>query len=217
MRYSDNSGDENDSVDSDSGNDSDSPGFTAKKPKIKKKNVPGQKATRETTKQNKYNIWCSELQETSLTEELVNCDVRHDMLDRSRDVESYDYKLAYAMDDQHDVDSFSSKSRAFPQGTKRRYGDRGSVKLRLGKRQSNRNETECRGSPRAVLDLNVTLENTNEEVASDIANKLCEEKDDLICKCSNTVFPELGLSLLTLQCWPRYPVQTCAILYIWCI
>lgn len=182
MKYSDNSGDENDSVDSDSGNDSDSPGFSAKKPKIKKKNGPVEKKTQETTKQNKYNIWCSELQETSLTEDLVNCDVRQNTLDRSRDVESYDYKLAYSMDDQHDVGSFGNKSRAFPQGTKRRYGDRGSVKLRLGKRRSNSNESDYRGSPRAMFDLNVTLENTNEEVASDIANKLCEEKEDLILK-----------------------------------
>lgn len=201
MKYSDNSGDENDSVDSDSGNDSDSPGFSAKKPKIRKKNEPAEKRTHETTTQNKYNIWCSELQETSLTEELVNCDVRQNMLDRSRDVESYDYSLAYTMDDQHDVDSFGNKSREFPQGTKRRYGDRGSVKLRLGKRRSSSNERDCRGSPRTIFDLNVTVENTDEEVASDIANKLCEEKDDLICKCSNTVLPELSFSLLQGPCF----------------
>jgi phosphorylated adapter RNA export protein len=184
MKYSDNSGDENDSVDSDSGNDSDSPGFSAKKPKIKKKNEPAEKKGHETTKEHKYNIWCSELQETSLTEDLVNCDVRQRMLDRSRDVESYDYSLAYAMDDQHDVGSLDSKSGAFPQGTKRRYGDRGSVKLRLGNRRSNSNDSDCRGLPRTIFDLNVTMENTNEEVANDIANKLSEEKDDLICKCS---------------------------------
>jgi phosphorylated adapter RNA export protein len=179
MKYSDNSGDENDSVDSDSGNDSDSPGFRAKKPKLKKTNGPAA----DETKQHKYKIWCRDLQEASLTEDLVNCDVRQNVLDRSRDVESYDYNLAYAMEDQHDTGSFATKSRALPQGTKRRYGDRGSVKLRLGKRESNSNDSDCRGSPRAIFDLNVTLENSNEEVASDIANKLCEEKDDLICKC----------------------------------
>jgi phosphorylated adapter RNA export protein len=184
LKYSDNSGDENDSVDSDSGNDSDSPGFSAKKPKIKKTDEPAAENKGHETKQHKYNIWCSELQETSLTEDLVNCDVRQNMLDRSRDVESYDYNLAYAMEDQHDSGSFANKSGAFPQGTKRRYGDRGNVKLRLGRRGSNSNDSDCRGSPRAIFDLNVTLENTNEEVANDIANKLCEEKDDLICKCS---------------------------------
>lgn len=187
MRYSDNSGDENDSVDSDSGNDSDSPGFRAKKPKLKKKSGAAVR-TVHTGKQNKYNIWCSELQETSLTEELVNCDVRQKMLDRSRDVESYDYKLAYSMDDQQtSVDNFGSESRAFHQGMKRRYEDRGNVKLRLGKRQNDINESGCRGSPRTISDLNVTLENTNEEVADDIANKLCEEKDDLICEYYNTI------------------------------
>jgi phosphorylated adapter RNA export protein len=185
MKYSDNSGDENDSVDSDSdsGNDSDSPGFRAKKPKLKKKSGAAER-TVHTGKQNKYNIWCSELQETSLTEELVNCDVRQKKLDRSRDVESYDYKLAYSMDDQQEpnVDNFGSESRAFRQGMKRRYGDRGSVKLRLRKRENSSNESDCRGSPRTISDLNVTLENTDKEVADDIANKLCEEKDDLICK-----------------------------------
>lgn len=183
MKYSDNSGDENDSLDSESGNDSDSPLFRVKKPKLKKKSGAAERITH-TSKQSKYNIWCSELQETSLTEELVNCEVRQKMLDRSRDVESYDYKLAYSMDDQQEpsVDNFGSESRAFRRGFKRRYGDRGSVKLCLGKRQNSINESDCKGAPRTISDLNVTLENTNEEVANDIANKLCEEKDDLICK-----------------------------------
>jgi phosphorylated adapter RNA export protein len=184
MKYSDHSGDENDSVDSDSGDDSDSPGFRAKKPKLKKKCGAGEETTHPSSKQNKYNIWCSELQETSLTEELVNCDVRNKKFDRSRDVESYDYKLAYTVDDQqgNSVDSCGSKSSAFPQGVKRRYRDRGSATLRLGKRPSDGNESERRGSPRSLFELNVTVENTNEEVACDIANKLCEEKEDLICK-----------------------------------
>lgn len=184
MKYSDNSGDENDSVESDSGNDSDSPDLRAKKPKLKKKCEADEETTHPSSKQKKYNIWCSELQETSLTEELVNCDVRNKEFDRSRDVESYDYKLAYTMDDQqgNSVDSCGSKSEAISQGVKRRYRDRGKVKLRLGKRQSDSNESDSRGSPRNLIDLNVTVENTNEEVACDIANKLCEEKDDLICK-----------------------------------
>jgi phosphorylated adapter RNA export protein len=184
MKYSDNSGDENDSIDSDSGNDSDSPGFRAKKPKLKKKCGAVEDATHPTSKKNKYSIWCSELQEASLTEELVNCDVRNKKIDRSRDVESYDYKLAYTMDDQQgdSVDSCGSKSRTFPQGVKRRYRDRGRAKLCLGKHLSDSNDSDRRGSPRNLSDLNVTAENTNEEVASDIANKLCEEKDDLICK-----------------------------------
>jgi phosphorylated adapter RNA export protein len=184
MKYSDNSGDENDSVDSDSGNNSDSPDFRAKKPKLQKKCRGDEETTQPSSKQKKYNIWCSELQETSLTEELINCDVRNKEFDRSRDVESYDYKLAYTMEDEqrNSVDSFGNKSGAFSQGVKRRYGERGSAKLRLGKRLSDSNERDGRGSPRSLYDLNVTAENTNEEVSCDIANKLCEEKDDLICK-----------------------------------
>ncbi|KAJ4427152.1 hypothetical protein ANN_24768 [Periplaneta americana] len=140
MKYSDNSGEENDSVDSDSGNDSDTPNFRAKKPKLKKKCVPQR------------------------------------MLDTSRAVESYDYKLAYRMDDQQE-----SEVRESAHGVKRRYEERGNVKLRLGKRSSNTDQNDYKGSPRNIFDLHVTVDNTDEEVASDIANKLCEEKDDLIC------------------------------------
>ncbi|XP_069701874.1 phosphorylated adapter RNA export protein [Periplaneta americana] len=176
MKYSDNSGEENDSVDSDSGNDSDTPNFRAKKPKLKKKCVP-QVKIHNTNRNNKYNIWSSELQETSLTEELVYCDVKQRMLDTSRAVESYDYKLAYRMDDQQE-----SEVRESAHGVKRRYEERGNVKLRLGKRSSNTDQNDYKGSPRNIFDLHVTVDNTDEEVASDIANKLCEEKDDLILK-----------------------------------
>jgi phosphorylated adapter RNA export protein len=202
MKYSDDSADDNDSIDSDSGNDSDSPGFRVKKPKLKKKSGATEGTAHHTSRHSKYNIWCNELQETSLTEELVNCDVRQ-KIDRSRDVESYNYKLAYTMDNQqdHNVDGFGCESRAFPQGIKRRYGDRGSVKLRLGKKRSNSNESDCRGSPRTICDLYVTLENTNEEVATDIANKLCEEKDDLICKYYNTTDPDICFFLQLCHCW----------------
>jgi hypothetical protein len=57
------SGDENDSLDSESGNDSNSPLFRVKKPKLKKKSGAAERITH-TGKQSKYNIWCSELQET---------------------------------------------------------------------------------------------------------------------------------------------------------
>lgn len=197
MKYSDHSGDENDSVDSDSGNDSDSPGFRAKKPKLKKKSGVAEETTHPSSKQNKYNIWCSELQEASLTEDLGNCDVRNKKFDRSRDVESYDYKLAYTMEDQqgNSVDTCGSKPRAFPQGVKRRYRDRGRAELRLGKRPNDSNKSDCRGSPRTLFDLNVTVENTNEEVASDIANKLCEEKDDLILKVVEVLGKEKAIEI----------------------
>jgi len=35
---------------------------------------------------------------------------------------------------------------------------------------------------REVFDLSTDVNNTDEEIANDIANKLLEEKDDLICK-----------------------------------
>ncbi|PSN47385.1 hypothetical protein C0J52_11173 [Blattella germanica] len=188
LGYSDNSGDENDSLDSNSGNDSDSPAFRPVKPKLKKRCM-SDKSVHQTDKQKKYKVWCSDVQESALTEDLLNCDVQKN-IDRSRDVESYNYKLAYKMEEQQeheednekeqDVNTYKDVPRDPSRGLKRRYGERGNVKSRLGPRPTNGNETLVKGTPREIIGLSVTMENTNEEVASDIANKLCEEKDDLI-------------------------------------
>ena len=177
MGYSDNSADENDSLDSNSENDSDSSDFRPVRPKKKRMSV---KVVHETNRKNKYAVWCSELQEAALTEELVNCDVRQNAMDRSRSVESYDYSLAYKMKDQNSVSS-ESGPRESTRGLKRRFQDRGNVKLRLGPRRVSVN-SDVMAEPRILSGLHVTVENTNEEVASDIANKLCELKEDLICK-----------------------------------
>lgn len=41
-------------------------------------------------------------------------------------------------------------------------------------------DDDIKGSARKMLGLVTTVANTDEEVAKDIANKLCEEKDDLL-------------------------------------
>lgn len=41
-------------------------------------------------------------------------------------------------------------------------------------------DDDIKGSARKLLGLVTTVANTDEEVAKDIANKLCEEKDDLL-------------------------------------
>lgn len=138
---------------SDSGSDSDTP-VRKKKPKVKVKLRKPVKSL----KQNKYNIWSTHIQEDVLADTLNTCDVT--LKDRSRNVESYDYSL-------------SRKS------NKRTISDRNNSRIRLVN-NSKDEEGDVRGNPRFLLNLCVSIENTEEEIARDLANKLCEEKEDLI-------------------------------------
>lgn len=123
-----------------------------KKPnKLPKNHVP---------RKNKYDIWSSRAHEDLLTETIAGCSVTK--MDRRLGVESYNHK------------SHMNNKR---QGVKRRLGDK-NVNFHNRERDDS---NERKGEPRAILDLCTTLSNTNEEIAKDIANKLVEEKDDLIC------------------------------------
>lgn len=83
-----------------------------------------------------------------------------------------------------------------------------SVKSRLGgererkpsgSRSKNNDDDDCDESsnsnsnerfnqaPRFILDLTTTIESESDAVATDIANKLCEEKDDLLLRIVNTI------------------------------
>ncbi|XP_067004622.1 phosphorylated adapter RNA export protein [Anabrus simplex] len=206
MRYSDNSEDDNDSNNSDSDIDSDSPCFRPKRVKMKNK-VRYINHEQNSSQKKKYSVWCSDIQESELANELVNCDVRQKGLDRSRNVESYDYTLAYSLNEEgcegEDSDEETDKGHR-----KRRFHERGtnfkqdsnngelpriSVKQRLGRRQNDPNE--LRGHPRLIMDLRVTEENDVEDVAIDIANKLCEPKDDLILRVVQILGKEKAISL----------------------
>lgn len=90
------------------------------------------------------------------------CDVT--TKDRSRDVETYDYTLAR-------------------KNNKRTRDDRKNTQLRPVGRQKEKDES--RGAPRYLVDLVVTSENSDEDCAKDLANKLFEEKEDLIRKFLN--------------------------------
>lgn len=149
---------------SESDSDSDSKTSKAKKPKVQLK--PKLKASTN-AKQKKYDIWSTRVQEDVLAETLNSCDVT--FKDRSRDVESYDYTLSY------------SHTRIEKSNNKRSRDDRKNTNLSLVKRHSNEKE-EQKGSARSILDLAVTAENTVEEIGRDLANKLCEEKEDLLSK-----------------------------------
>lgn len=141
---------------SESDSDSDSNKKKSKKPKIKLKPKPVE------PKRKKYDIWSTRVQEDVLSETLNSCDVT--IKDRSRDVESYDYL------------SHLNINRT---NNKRTKDDSKNPKLRsVGRPKS---QERAKGNSRKILDLAVTDSNTPEEIAKDIANKLFEEKEDLIC------------------------------------
>ncbi|XP_013193540.1 phosphorylated adapter RNA export protein [Amyelois transitella] len=132
-------------------------------------------------KKNKYNVWCTALQEDLLTEDMVTCDVSK----KSRyGVESYDYTIKYRLDDDYiskKVFSNSSDDRE-RSSNKRTNEERSNVKLRLGKRINSHRHLEEKQKPRYLPDLSVTTEDSIDGVASDIAVKLDEEKKDLIAR-----------------------------------
>lgn len=138
---------------SDSGSDSDKE-VNRKRPKLKAR----LRKPARSLKQNKYNIWSTHIQEDVLADTLNTCDVS--LKDRSRNVESYDYDL-------------SRKS------NKRTNDDRSNSKIRLIN-NSKSEKNDVKGTPRILLSLAVTFDNTEEEIATDLANKLSEEKTDLI-------------------------------------
>lgn len=150
---------------SDSDSDSDCQIPQVKKPKIKLK--PRMRKM-QNPKRKKYDIWSTRVQEDVLAETLNSCDVTYK--DRSRDVESYDYTLGQKI-------YGGAENRA---SNKRSRADRHNPKLRLTKRSCSSERNDVNSAPRHILDLNVTCENTPEEIAMDMANKLYEEKEDLI-------------------------------------
>lgn len=152
---------------SDSDSDSDCIITQVKKPKTKVKKPKVQKI--QNPKRKKYDIWSTRVQEEVLAETLNSCDVTYK--DRSRDVESYDYTLGQKLYDG------TGESRA---NNKRSRADRNNPHIRLTKRSLSNDRNDVNGSPRLILDLTVTCENTSEEIAREIANKLYEEKEDLL-------------------------------------
>lgn len=153
---------------SDESSDSDSDDGFSKKPKrTKLKKLPPLKPV---AKVKKYDIWSKRAQEDSLTETLVSCDVSN--VDRSLGVEAYDYTRSNRYKDQ--------------QRNKRKHSDQKNVHLRLGKRESPQDDKK--GTPRVILDLTENVESSEEGLAKDIANKLMEEKDQLIRKYNKEKF-----------------------------
>ncbi|XP_044263188.1 phosphorylated adapter RNA export protein [Tribolium madens] len=154
---------------SDSDSDSDSTNRKSKKPKIKLK------PKLEQPKRKKYDIWSTRVQEDVLSETLNSCDVT--IKDRSRDVETYDYSLSH----------FNRTN------NKRTRDDRKNSNVRsVGRPKS---QDRAKGHSRNIIDLTVTASNTPEEIAKDIANKLFEEKEELILRVLNTLGIEKTFSI----------------------
>lgn len=97
-----------------------------------------------------------------------SCDVT--TKDKSRDVESYDYTLA-----PHYYEDPKERS------NKRTRDDRKRNVFFPRKREPS-SERIVKPVERIILDLNVDTTNNEEDITKDIANKLCEEREDLICK-----------------------------------
>lgn len=130
------------------------------------------------------------------------CGVDQDSGQYDRQCESYDYSLKYRLNGENSLkrrQSYSddsdkgfncSTSNAFESRNKRfranslSVKDRKNVRLRLGNRSEDTNEgtSDAMNMQRCILDLTVTGDSSDDEVAKDIANKLYEEKDELMSK-----------------------------------
>lgn len=189
MKYSDES-DETSLSESDSDSDSDSARNKTKRPKFKVKPTRPARENCRTKNDDKFKIWNMQVQEESITEDLVSCGVTRSIY-ADRSVESYDFTLGYSFKKRGELrqraNNSSDEEREVEERltNKRNFSDRRNVKLRLGKRRADNEEAaddDHKGSSRVMSDLSITPESSDAEVAADIAAKLFEKKDVLISK-----------------------------------
>lgn len=193
-----------DNYSSETSDDSDTGGAAGIKKTKKRKEikVKPMKPTRPVARvrPEKYNIWAQTLQE-DLTENMRGCEVRNNA--RDRDVESYDYNIKYRINGEMNPgkrrQSYSDDSDTYTKVEPKRFKGKGqhrvSAKLRLGKRQSTDSCDGINSVARHILDLAVTKDSSNEEVAQEMAMKLCEEKDDLLLQAINVVGKDVPMKL----------------------
>ncbi|XP_059059645.1 phosphorylated adapter RNA export protein [Achroia grisella] len=151
------------------------------RPKRLKMRPKRPQAQGQSDKKNKYNIWCTTLQEDILTEDMVSCGVTKK---NTYGVESYDYTIKYRLDDSYVSKKVfnNSNDNLERSSNKRSNTDRGNAKLRLGKRVNSNLAKDEKYKPRYLPDLLVTVEESIEVIANDIAEKLSEEKKDLVVR-----------------------------------
>lgn len=139
---------------------------------------------------NKYNVWSIGLQEEALSETLVKCDV--EKIDRSRNVESYDYQMKYRLDDDEDqireLEQEEKLRKEYSKNNKRRHGECGKQRhIRQNSRDRNKWPDQKYIIKRTISDLSVSDADAPEEVAKDICTKLSETKEELILRLVNTL------------------------------
>ncbi|XP_018335722.1 phosphorylated adapter RNA export protein [Agrilus planipennis] len=156
--------------------DSDTGQRKSKRPKLKPL-----RRREENKHKKKYDIWSSRAQEDLLSETLTSCDVSN--VDRSRTVETYDYTLGEKLYGRSDSERVSNK---------RTHNDRKNPNLKLykDKKNCNKDDKKIKGTSRTIFDLKCTSENTAEEIAKELANKLYEEKEDLLVKIVEVIGKE---------------------------
>jgi len=164
---------------SDSDSDSDSGPHRSKKPK---KIKPTPKPLRpQQNKAKKYDIWSTRAQEDVLAETMNSCDVT--IKDRSRDVESYDFSLARKY-----YEELEGR-----QSSKRTRDDRNNVNFKPRKRSQSKEKEK--GKSRLIPELRVDVNCSVEDIAKEVANKLCEEREDLILKVLDAMGKEKTIDI----------------------
>ncbi|KOC71176.1 Phosphorylated adapter RNA export protein [Habropoda laboriosa] len=194
MGYSDES---DDSADSESDSDSDSGRLKSKRPKLKLKR--SKNLSKNWGDQNdKYKIWCTQLQEDSLTEDLVLCGVTKKR-NQERSVESYNIPHHYSFNGRWNMEHHNNNSSEDEKDGERRltnkrtHSDRSNVKLRLGKKRNSMDIDNQKGIARKIADLSTTAESTDADVATDITSKLSEKKDLLIRRIVDIIGKEKAI------------------------
>lgn len=151
----------------------------------------------------KYDIWSSSLQEETLTENMRGIGVRHDIRS-DRNVENYDYTLKYRLNGENSLKRRLSTSTSdehsendFHQQAKRSRA--GGVKSRLGQRSHRPSESSSdynSNEPRHIVDLEEPIiGRPSHELASEMATKLYEEKDELLVRVVDVIGPEMAVEI----------------------
>ncbi|XP_075981228.1 phosphorylated adaptor for RNA export isoform X2 [Anticarsia gemmatalis] len=177
MQIQDEQSDEASAQESSGSESDDEPRRRAKRTKLRPKRPQSQS---QPDKKEKYNIWCKAFQEDLLTEDMISCDVSK----KSRyGVESYDYTIKYRLDDSYiskkvftNTEECTDNERT---SNKRRHSDRSNKKWKMARRVNTYQYNE-KQEPRILTDLLVTADDNVEIIAKEIAEKLSEEKKDLI-------------------------------------
>ncbi|XP_072757138.1 uncharacterized protein Phax [Anoplolepis gracilipes] len=189
IRYNDES---DNSADSESDSDSDSTHTNIKRPKLKlKKHI----LSRDSSKNDKYKVWCTQMQEESLTEDLISFGVTKKLY-QERNVESYNFTLRYSHNGRESCNNNSSDDEKDIEQrftNKRTNSDRHNVKLRLGKRRNFMDSDNQKGSARIVADLSTTVDSTDADIAVDITTKLNEKKELLIRRVVDIIGKERAI------------------------